>query len=92
MLSNADSLVKTRLTTLVVKSFSLPKEYDFFFKYSNNFCFIIVFAEVWDFLIFLLKVDKCGWGSTLFFFFTLTCFVLQIEFCRKKALEIWGQC
>lgn len=29
MLSNADSLVKTCLTTLVIKSFSLPKEYDF---------------------------------------------------------------
>lgn len=92
MLSNADSLVKDPPYNISCKKLFSSQGIWFFFKYSNNFCFIIVFAEVWDFLIFLLKVDKCGWGSTFFFFFALTCFVLQIEFCRRKALEIWGQC
>lgn len=46
MLSNPDSLVKTFLAPLVVKSFSISKEYDIFLKYSNNFYFITVFAEV----------------------------------------------
>lgn len=40
MLSNPDSLVKTFLAPLVVKSFSISKEYDIFLK-STPIIFIL---------------------------------------------------
>lgn len=81
---NLNSLVKTCLTTLVIKSFSLPKKYDFLKVLQQVLlycCFLLKSGISW---FSCKKLTNVG-GVLFFFFFTLTCFVLQIVLLKKSS-------
>lgn len=85
---NLNSLVKTCLTTLVIKSFSLPKKYDF----------LKVLQQVLLYCCFLLK-SGISWfsckkltnvGGVLFFFFHVDLLCFTNSFVEEKLWKSGG--